>query len=79
MDDELLKRLGATPVDGEFTGFVLTTCFCEGTGLLDRNWVFNHDPQCTCSAQTDDFIMTLHALDCDSVPCPFCQLEGSVE
>lgn len=46
---------------------------CEGYGTLPCAEVFPRDPVCTCGAGEFDE-MTVHAADCDTVPCPFCQL-----
>jgi hypothetical protein len=53
----------------------VNSCPCAGTGWLGREWLENREPACTCGEQTDDFEHTLHAIDCDAVPCPFCPLE----
>lgn len=45
---------------------------CSGIGIVPCEWLYQREPKCTCDAATDDFLYTLHAVNCDSVPCPFC-------
>ena len=47
---------------------------CEGYGRLPASWVFARDDGCTCGQGRDDDL-AFHDLACDTVPCPFCQLE----
>lgn len=54
-----------------------TDCLCHGTGFLEGEWVFSREPQCTCDANSEDFIFTFHAVDCDTVPCPACSGDGN--
>jgi hypothetical protein len=49
---------------------------CDGEEWLSGSYVYNRDPVCTCAAGSRDDELVLHAPDCDSVPCPFCQLLG---
>jgi|HubBroStandDraft_3_1064219.scaffolds.fasta_scaffold1039137_2 hypothetical protein len=53
------------------------SCPCAGTGWLGREWLYKRAPQCSCESQTDNFDTVLHALWCDSVPCPFCPMEDT--
>lgn len=46
---------------------------CEGYGTLPCAEVYLRDPVCTCGAGEFDEL-TLHDIDCDTVPCPFCPL-----
>lgn len=46
---------------------------CDGLGWLNGWYVYDRDLVCTCGAGPADEL-TLHAGDCDSVPCPFCPL-----
>ena len=46
---------------------------CDGDGFLSADYVFAREPVCTCGAGPYDE-WTLHSPDCDTVPCPFCQL-----
>jgi hypothetical protein len=48
------------------------SCPCDGTGWLGREWLYKRESSCTCSVGTDDFVNIPHAVNCDSVPCPFC-------
>ncbi len=53
------------------------SCPCN-EGWIPNDWLYcmkPREPNCTCPAQTDDFIDTLHAVSCDSVPCPLCFLD----
>ena len=50
---------------------------CEGYGIVARAEVYLRDPVCDCGAGPYDEL-TLHAPDCDSVPCPFDQLIGDL-
>jgi hypothetical protein len=51
---------------------------CSALGTVPAGPVFGRGPQCTCGAGPFDEL-TLHAGDCDTVPCPFCQLLGDPE
>jgi hypothetical protein len=46
---------------------------CADNQLLSGDYVFDREPVCTCGAGPVDE-WTLHAPDCDTVPCPFCPL-----
>lgn len=54
----------------------LLGCPCQGTHRLGCEWLYQRAPKCTCSRETDDFTRVMHELTCDTVPCPFCPLEG---
>lgn len=47
---------------------------CDDTGFIAAAGVLGRDPVCTCGAGAPGDEMTLHAVECDSVPCPFDQL-----
>jgi hypothetical protein len=47
---------------------------CDGEEWLSGSYVYDRAPVCTCPAGSRDDEMVLHTPDCDSVPCPFCQL-----
>jgi hypothetical protein len=51
-------------------------CPCCSVGWLGCEWLYQRAPKCTCESQTDNWDTVLHALWCDSVPCPFCPAEG---
>jgi hypothetical protein len=46
---------------------------CAGFHVLPGGYVFGRGTACTCGAGPVDEL-TLHTVDCDTVPCPFCQL-----
>ena len=48
---------------------------CDGLSSVPADVLYRRDRVCTCGV-TPHFIpqLTLHADDCDTVPCPFCQL-----
>jgi hypothetical protein len=48
---------------------------CGDDGFVPADCVFDRDTACTCGAGPVD-AWTLHAPECDTVPCPFCQLLG---
>jgi hypothetical protein len=58
---------------------VLLGCPCSGVGWLGQEWVYQREPQCTCGAGDPEDINLLHAVWCDSVPCPFCPVEAHSE
>lgn len=45
---------------------------CSGMRTLQRSWVFSREPECDCGMAGGQF--AFHLGECDSVPCPFCQL-----
>ena len=46
---------------------------CGGYEWISRDYVWPaRGLHCTCGAPGG--LASLHAVDCDSVPCPFCQL-----
>jgi hypothetical protein len=47
---------------------------CDGfKTLIAEAYLPGHEPVCTCGAGPLDKV-TLHDVNCDTVPCPFCQL-----
>jgi heterodisulfide reductase subunit B len=46
---------------------------CDGDGVLSGSYIFARSTVCTCGAGPVNEL-TLHAADCDTVPCPFCHL-----
>ena len=57
----------------------LLGCPCQGVGWLGGEWLEKREPQCTCGAGDPEDINLLHAVWCDSVPCPFCPVEANSE
>lgn len=54
-------------------------CFvCEGYGTIPAGKIFTRSPRCTCGAGWYDEL-TLHDIHCDTVPCPFCQLDEDAQ
>jgi hypothetical protein len=49
-------------------------CACGGLGSFGAEWVFNREPKCDCPVESDDYENNFHDINCDTVPCPFCQL-----
>ena len=54
-------------------------CPCLDYGLLAKEWVYGRPAKCDCPVQSDDYDSKLHAVTCDSVPCPFCHWETARE
>jgi len=46
----------------------------DGEEWLSGGFAYARAPVCTCPVGSRDNDLVLHAPDCDSVPCPFCQL-----
>lgn len=51
-------------------------CICLDYGLVSKEWLYKRPSACDCPVQSDDYETFLHAVDCDSVPCPFCHWES---
>jgi hypothetical protein len=48
---------------------------CDGLKSVLADILFERDRVCTCGVTLHDIPeLTLHDVDCDTVPCPFCQL-----
>lgn len=56
-----------------------SACICQDFGILGKEWLYQREPQCSCEAGTEDFDLTFHDIQCDTVPCPFCVLTGKIE
>jgi hypothetical protein len=54
------------------------TCPCEGLGVLGKEWLYVREPQCDCDSDSYDPLTGVHDVQCDTVPCPFCVLEGRI-
>jgi hypothetical protein len=50
---------------------------CDGYGVLSCDYVFDRPSVCTCGHGDPHDELITHAYDCDTVPCPFCQLDGN--
>ena len=68
--DELRKALAEAAAEGP--------CICEGLGVLGNEWLYIREPQCTCGTDDPEFETTMHDVQCDTVPCPFCVLTGKI-
>lgn len=71
----LARRADEVKENFEFTEADLEGCPCQGTGWLALEWLEKREPRCTCGGGDPADPNTFHSLDCDTVPCPFCQLE----
>jgi hypothetical protein len=70
MNLNLLRRRKRLP------GRNVRCAVCEDFGSVPSGWVYNAPGiNCTCGAAPGELPeLTFHDVQCDTLPCPFCQL-----